>query len=148
MKKFKMKIHGNQYEVEILKIEENIAEVDVNGTVYNVEVDKNLKPVTKTPILVRSQAVPSSESDRVIVKTASPTAPKGTGTIKSPLPGVVLNVIAKEGDKVKYGDKLLVLEAMKMENTIESDKEGTIKAIKVRQGDSVLEGDVLVEIGN
>ncbi len=148
MKKFKMKIHGNQYEVEILKIEENIAEVDVNGTVYSVEVDKNLKPVTKTPILVRSQAVPSLESDKAIVKTASPASPKGTGTIKSPLPGVVLSVIAREGDKVKYGDKLLVLEAMKMENTIESDKEGTIKSIKVRQGDSVLEGDVLVEIGN
>lgn len=148
MKKYKLKIQGNQYDVEILGIEENIAEVDVNGTIYKVEVDKNLKPVTKTPILVRSQAVPASDFDKAIIKTATPTSPKGTGTIKSPLPGVVLNVMVREGDPVKYGDKLLVLEAMKMENTIEADKEGIVKSLKVKQGDSVLEGDILIEIGS
>ncbi len=147
MKKYKLKIEGSEYDVEILKTEGNIAEVDVNGKVYKVEIDKDLRPVSKTPIIVRTQTVLSTESDKTVVKTASPTAPKGTGTIKSPLPGIVLNILVKPGDKVNYGDKLLLLEAMKMENTIESDKEGTIKAIKVAQGDSVLEGDILVEIG-
>ena len=147
MKKYKLKIEGSEYDVEILKTEGNIAEVDVNGKVYKVEIDKDLRPVSKTPIIVRSQAVLSSESDKAVIKTASPSAPKGTGTIKSPLPGIVLNILVKPGDKVNYGDKLLILEAMKMENTIESDKEGTIKSINVKQGDSVLEGDILVEIG-
>ena len=147
MKKFKFTIHGNQYDVEILNIEDNIAEIEVNGTTYKVEVDKNLKP-SKTPVLVRPKAVPSTDSDKATVKTSKPTAPKGVGHVKSPLPGVILNVTVKEGDFVKSGDRLLVLEAMKMENNIEADKEGFVKSILVKQGDSVLEGDILVEIGS
>ena len=53
----------------------------------------------------------------------------------------------KEGDVVKIGTKLLMFEAMKMENNINAGKEGVVKSIKVRDGDSVLEGDVLIEIG-
>ena len=147
MKKFKLTIHGNKYDVEILNVEGNTAEIDVNGTVYNVEVDKELK-ATKTPVLVRTKAVPSSDSDKSTAKTSSPAAHKGGGAIKSPLPGVILNVKVREGDIVKIGDKLLVLEAMKMENNIEADKEGIIKSIRVKSGDSVLEGDMLVEIGS
>ncbi|MFA7288971.1 MAG: biotin/lipoyl-containing protein [Melioribacteraceae bacterium] len=146
MKKFKFKIHGNKYDVEVINVEDNIAEIEVNGTTYTVEVDKDLKPV-KTPKMVRSMAVPSTETAKTQQKTSNPAAPKGVGTIKSPLPGVILNVLAKEGQPVKIGDRILVLEAMKMENNIEADKEGIIKSIKVKAGDSVLEGDLLVEIG-
>jgi len=146
MKKFKLKIHENEYEVEVLNVQDKSAEVEVNGMVYKVEIDKNLLPVSKTPILVRQEAVPSSDADKAIVKTASPTSPKGTGTVKSPLPGVIVSCFVKEGDPVKYGDKLIILEAMKMENTINSDKTGRVAAIKVNKGDAVLEGDVLIEI--
>jgi glutaconyl-CoA/methylmalonyl-CoA decarboxylase subunit gamma len=146
MKKFKFKINGNQYEAEILSIEENIAEVEINGTSYSVEVDKSLQPV-KTPKLVRSFAVPSTDSVPSVAKTSSPSAPKGAGTIKSPLPGVILEMLVKEGDVVKIGQKLLVLEAMKMENNIEADKAGKIVSIAKHKGDSVMEGDVLIVIG-
>lgn len=146
MKKFKFMINGNQYDVEVLNVEENTAEIDVNGSVYNVEIDRKVK-MTKTPVLVRSQVAPSTESDKATVKTAAPSSPKGAGFIKSPLPGVVLDIKVREGDTVKVGQRLLVLEAMKMENNIDSDKEGVIKTIKVKQGDNVLEGDILIEIG-
>jgi biotin carboxyl carrier protein len=148
MKKFKLKIQDNQYDIEVLNVQDKSAEVEVNGVVYNVEIDKNLLPKSKTPILVRQEAVPSSDSDKAIVKTANPTAPKGTGTVKSPLPGIILNCFVKEGDLVKYGDKLIILEAMKMENTINSDKEGKVVAVHCKKGDAVLEGDLLIEIGN
>lgn len=146
MKKFKFTIQGNPYEVDILNVEDNIAEVDVNGTVYKVELEKAIQQ-TKTPKLVRSTVSPSTDSNPSIAKTSSPAAPKGTGHVKSPLPGVILNIHVKEGDSVKIGDKLITLEAMKMENNINADKEGKIKSIKVKQGDSVLEGDLLIEIG-
>lgn len=148
MKKFKLKIQENQYDVEVLNVQDKTADVEVNGIVYKVEIDKNLLPASKTPILVRQEAVPSSDSDKAIVKTASPTSPKGTGTVKSPLPGIVLSLFVKEGDMVNYGDKLLILEAMKMENTINSDKSGRVVAIHSKKGDAVLEGDVLIEIGD
>lgn len=146
MKKFKFTINGNQYETEILTIEENIAEIEVNGTLYKVEVDKTMK-TTKTPKLVRPAAVPSTDSHPSVAKTASPSAPKGTGSIKSPLPGVILEVFVREGDEVKMGQRLLMLEAMKMENNIEADKAGKVVSIQKHKGDSVMEGDVLIIIG-
>ena len=145
MKKFKFTINGNQYEADILSIEDNHAEVAVNGTVYAVEVDRSI-PMTKTPKLVRSLAVPSTDSHPSISKTSSPSAPKGSGNIKSPLPGVILMLHVKEGDSVKIGQKLITLEAMKMENNINADKEGTVTSLKVKQGDQVMEGDLLIQI--
>ena len=145
MKKFKFTIKGNQYDVDILNIEDNIAEVQVNGNTYTVEVDKNIQQ-TKTPILVRSQTIPSTDVEKSTQKTSSPAAAKGGGTVKAPLPGAILNVHVKVGDKIVMGQRLITLEAMKMENNIDSDKEGKVTAIKVKKGDTVMEGDVLVVI--
>ena len=147
MKNYKFTIHGNQYEVNIVSVEDNIAEVEVNGTTYKVEVDKTIQQ-TKTPKLVRQPAVPSTDSHPSVAKTSAPSAPKGAGHIKSPLPGVILDVFVKEGDTVKMGHKLLCLEAMKLENNIDSDKDGKIVKINANKGDSVMEGDILVTIGD
>lgn len=145
MKKFKFKIRGNSYDVEIQKFEENIADIEVNGTHYQIEVEKEIK-TSKTPRLVRPQATASSDSTRT-EKTRKPTETKGGGEIKAPLPGTILELKKKVGDEVKIGDTLLIMEAMKMENDINADKGGVISEIKVNNGDSVLEGDVLVVIG-
>ena len=65
--------------------------------------------------------------------------------VKSPLPGVILEVKVKEGDVVKKGQTVIILEAMKMENNINADKDGTVTKINVNKGDSVLEGtDLLI----
>lgn len=146
MKKFKFTINKNQYEVEVAGIDDNIAEVIVNGQNYTVEVDKSIE-TTKTPKLMRSVAVPSTDASPSTAKTSSPGAPKGSGTIKSPLPGKVLNLLVAVGDNVSIGQKIVVLEAMKMENNINSDKEGKVSAVKVKKGDNVMEGDILVVIG-
>jgi biotin carboxyl carrier protein len=147
MKNFKFTINGNEYDAEIIGIEENIAEVSVNGVTYSVEIDRKLQTV-KTPKLIRTMAVPSTDSHPSVSKTASPSAPKGTGNIKSPLPGVILDIFVREGDAVKIGQKLLMLEAMKMENNINADKEGRVSSIKISKGDSVMEGDILIVIGD
>jgi glutaconyl-CoA/methylmalonyl-CoA decarboxylase subunit gamma len=144
MKKFKFTIHGNDYNVEILNFEDNVAEIDVNGAVYKVQVHQEIKS-TKTPRLVRAKVEPSQVA--AVPKTSKPDEHKGAGVIKAPLPGTIIQVQVKTGDKVKIGDRLLIMEAMKMENNINADKEGAVKEIKVKEGDSVLEGDVLVEIG-
>ena len=146
MKKFKLTIHGNQYEVNIASVEDNIAEVEVNGTNYKVEVDKVIQQ-TKTPKIVRQVAIPSTDSHPAVAKTSAPSAPKGAGYVKSPLPGVILELFVKEGDIVTKGQKLLCLEAMKMENNIDSDKDGKIIKINANKGDSIMEGDILVTIG-
>ena len=77
--------------------------------------------------------------------------PANTGSgkkdgVKSPLPGVILDIKIKEGDTVKKGQTVIILEAMKMENNINAHKDGKVVEIKVKQGDSVLEGTDLVII--
>jgi biotin carboxyl carrier protein len=146
MKKFKFTINGNQYDAEIASIDENNAEVIVNGVKYNVEMQLSAA-ISKTPKLVRSVSVPSTDVHPSVAKTRNPAAPKGGGNIQSPLPGTILDVLVKVGDTVKIGQRLLVLEAMKMENNIEADKAGTVLSIMKQKGDSVMEGDILIVIG-
>ncbi len=146
MKKFAFTINGNKYDVEIGEVDDNQIEVSVNGTQYDVEVDRSIQPV-KTPKLVRAQNIPSTDVSPQVMKTAPAGSSAGGGSIKSPLPGVILELHVREGDKVILGQKLVTLEAMKMENVINSDKEGVVKTLRFHKGDNVMEGDVLVEIG-
>ncbi len=144
MKKFKFTIHGNNYEVEILNIEDNIADIEVNGSHYQVEIHKEIK-TPKTPKLIRKTVEPSQESDKT--KTHKPSNKLTVGAIKAPLPGTILKIKKNVGDEVKVGDTILVMEAMKMENNINADKNGHVKALKVKVSDSVLEGEILAEVG-
>jgi len=141
MKQFKYIINGNSYNVTVNKVEDTTAEVEVNGIPYKVFMDK---PVKKQVVTVTrpAQAFNTSTGAAPLV-TRIASIPSG-GAVKSPLPGVILNIHCKIGDTVKKGQKLLVLEAMKMENTIPSDHDGTVAEIKVNTGDSVLEGAELV----
>lgn len=142
MKKFKFTIHGNIYEVEILGFEDNIAKVEVNGTPYDVEVQRDLK-MTKTPTLVRAEAPSPKGKETRIPRSPSHTTNQA---VKSPLPGTIIQVLVKAGDKVAMGQKLLTMEAMKMENNVLAEKAGTIRSVLVKAGDTVLQNDVLVEI--
>lgn len=140
MKKFQFTISGNKYDVELKRFEENIAEIEVNGTPYTVEVHKELK-TSKTPKLVRAEVAPPSRSETKIKKTISAALP-----VVAPLPGIIVLIKVKEGDEVKKGTNLLTYEAMKMENSILAEKDGTIKTIKVAVGQNFLQGDVLIDM--
>lgn len=143
MKSFKYTINGNTYKVHINSVVDDIAEVEVNGTPYSVKMEKPAKKQMVT--LKRPAQAPTTASGEPVV--TRPTNTGAAGAVKSPLPGVILSVDCKVGDVVKRGQKLLVLEAMKMENNIPADRDGKITEIKVNKGDSVLEGADLVVIG-
>jgi len=142
-RQFNIKINGTEYTVDILKAEDGAASVEVNGTKYDVQYEQK-KAVSKTPTLVRTPAYTSAEERTK--SFAKPDEVKTKG-IKSPLPGVILEVKVNTGDAVKAGQGLMVMEAMKMENNIVAPSDGIVKALKVGKGDNVLEGDLLVEIG-
>ena len=144
MKEYKYKINGNLYNVVIGDIEENIAHVEVNGTHYTVEMEKKPKAAPAPKPVVRPAAKPAAAPAAAPV--AKPAAGGGKSGVKSPLPGVILDIKVKEGDKVKKGQTIIILEAMKMENSINADKDGKVTAINVSKGESVLEGTDLVII--
>lgn len=139
MRSFKFNIKGQEYEVEIKKIENNMAEVEVNGTPYSVEVQREQK-TSKTPILVRPEPAVPRSAHKFRKKIG------GVQEVRTPLPGTVIQVYVKDGDEVKKGEKLVMYEAMKMENTIFAEKDGTISKLRIHPGDNMLEGDLLMEI--
>ena len=141
MKKYKFTIRGNDYDVHLKDIEDNIAELDVNGTVYEVVIHGEVK-TSKTPKLIR-KPVEQLPGEGQIRKTES----GGKHKVTSPLPGTILKINVRIGDMVTEGQNVIVMEAMKMENQIQTTKGGEVTAIKVSVGDSVLQDDVLIEIG-
>ena len=144
MKNYKLKINGNDYNVDINEVEGQEIKLEVNGTSYVVTVDQEMKqqrkPVVSAP---RPQISPAQGGS--VQKSSAPAA--AGSKVTTPLPGTILDVFVNVGDTVKEGQTVVLLEAMKMENNIEADTAGTVKEVKVRKGDSVLEGDVLVVIG-
>jgi len=141
MKKYKFSIRGTNYAVDVLKAEGNMVEIEVNGTTYKVELEKTIE-AKKTPKLMRS-AMPAPQSkDKKIPKSLSSLI-----AVKAPLPGIIIKILVREGDEVKEGDTLMIMEAMKMENNILSEKNGIVKSIKINEGDNVLQDDVLIELG-
>ena len=141
MKIYKYKINGNDYKVAVGDIENNIAQIEVNGVPYKVELEEKKAPTVKS---VRPVAAPRTESGQKII--SKPVVPTTASTIKSPLPGVIVDISVKVGDTLKSDDVVVILEAMKMENDIHAGKSGVVKAINVNKGDSVLEGTDLVVI--
>lgn len=145
MKEYKFKINGNDYNVAINSTNGNLADVTVNGVSYRVEME-NAMPAA--PVQAAPVAAPVATPAAAPVQAAAPAAkPAGEGKpVTSPLPGVIIEVSVKEGDTVAAGQKVAVLEAMKMENEIQADRAGVVTKINVSKGDSVLEGAAIVTI--
>ena len=141
MKEYKYKINGNEYAVAINEVCDTTAKVTVNGAEYTVEWEKPVeeKPVVKVqPIAAKPAAAPAPAA-----KPAA-AAPAGGYGIKTPLPGVIIDVKVNIGDTVAKGQTVVVLEAMKLENNINADRDGKVAAIQVAKGDTVADGAVLV----
>lgn len=146
--------------MESMKME-NIVASEYTGTVKNVLVaagqnvmqdDKLVEietvaeaaaPAVPKPAPVAPKAAPAPQPAPAPAPAA---APVGGNKVNSPLPGSVISVAVKEGQAVKKGDTLLVLESMKMENPIMADCDGTVTKIAVAPGQSVMQDDLLVVI--
>ena len=140
MKEYKYTIDGNKYDVAINEVGETTAKVTVNGTEYTVEWEK---PVEEKPV-VKVQPVAAKPAAATTAAPAPAAAPVSGNAIKTPLPGVIIDVKVNVGDTVKKGDTVVVLEAMKMENNINADRDGKVVAIQVAKGDTVADGAALI----
>lgn len=145
MKTYSFKINGKDYQVTIGAIEGNNATVTVNGAQYEVELGE-VPASAAAPAPAPRVASPQAAAPATAPAPAA-AKPAGPGRkVVSPLPGVIIEVAVKEGQAVKAGQKVAVIEAMKMENEIAAEVDGTITAVHVSKGDSVLEGADIVTI--
>lgn len=150
MREYKLSISGHSYTVSLIKVTDEEVVAEVNGVEHTVTINE-------IRTLSRAEHLPPAESAtgpvaspiqplRSPVATA-PVASAGSALIVSPIPGHILEVSVSVGDKVLEGQKLLVLEAMKLQNIITASRAGVVKKILVRQGDAVTHGQAMVEIG-
>lgn len=145
MKEYSFKINGKQYNVAIGPAEGKTLKVKVNGADYDVELDQ-AAPAAPAAAPAATPA-PAQAAPAAPAAPVAPAAPAAGGEkVVSPLPGVIIEVSVKEGQPVIAGEKVAVLEAMKMENEISAPKAGTVTAIHVSKGDSILEGAPIVTI--
>ena len=134
MREFKFTIDGKQYNAAVNELEDNFAEVTLNGKTYKVELEKEEAPAAAAVRRPAAAAAPAAA------------APAGLMTVKSPLPGSIVKVLVKAGQAVKKGDVLLTMESMKMENNIAAEADGTVKAIYVEPGKTVMQDDKLLDL--
>ena len=112
--------------------------VTLNDTTYSVEVPELLKQAPRP--VVNHAAAPAPVATKPIAA-----APVASNVVAAPLPGTITKVLVNEGDKVKKGDTLLTMEAMKMENSITAEADGIVRKVHVGVGASVNQGDALVD---
>ena len=137
MKKFQFRINGKIYDVELINVE-------------------GAAPVSQTSAPAQQAApvaAPAATPTTPVAETKAEAAPAGgngkvTGHVLSPLPGILRSYSVKPGDRVKNGDTVLVLEAMKMENNIFAERDGVVVELLGQIGTAVLEGDQLISLGD
>ncbi len=112
--------------------------VNVNGTQYEVAVEEIDGKAT--------QAAKPVQAAPVAAPVAAAAAPAGANKVTAPMPGTILGVNVKNGDAVKAGQTIFVLEAMKMESDIVAPADGTVRTVSVAKGESVSAGDLLCSI--
>ena len=153
MKQYKYTINGAQFDVTIDSIVGSKAKVEVNGIPFEVEMQgSSLVEEALHTVSTEAAAAPAAPAAAPAAEPAAPAAAAKSGPgagapVKAPLPGVVTKILVKEGQGVKKGETVLVLEAMKMENNITAAADGTVTGICVSAGDSVMEGTTLITIG-
>ncbi|MBQ6263192.1 MAG: acetyl-CoA carboxylase biotin carboxyl carrier protein subunit [Clostridia bacterium] len=115
--------------------------VKVNGTVYEVEVEEIRG---SAPVEAKPESAPAASPAPAPEKKAE--APAGGVAVKAPMPGTVLKMNVKVGDKIEKNSLVCILEAMKMENEIFAPEGGTVVAINAPQGATVNAGDAIVTL--
>jgi len=138
---YKITIDGKQYSVNVKGITGDRADVEVNGKAYSVDVEQTQKAFGPKP---QRQAVPATATAQAPQPQSQ--MPANGKAVTAPLPGVIIHLMAAPGQTVKKGERIAVLEAMKMENNLLAPVDGTIASVAVHQGDSVLEGALIATI--
>ena len=153
--KYVATINGKKYEVEVEKLEA-YKSLDRNGVAAPaapvlpasapVQRPAAPAPVAAAPAPAPAPAPAAAPAPAVAAPAPAVAAPAGATTVEAPMPGKILNIKVSEGQAVKFGEVVVIMEAMKMETEIVAPADGTVSKILVKAGDSVDTGAALVAL--
>lgn len=140
MRKYQLKLNDKEFEVQLNNLSADEAQLEINGKTYVVAISSVSEVLPEgNPAGLRPVAT-------VVNKPITRPVSADDGTVLAPIPGSILQVHVKVGEKIKVGQALFKMEAMKMENEINARLDGTVMEIKINAGDTVNQGDVLMLI--
>ena len=129
MKKYNFEIDGKKFEVEVNLLNSNDAQVKVNDKNFDIKISNNLSEPKKSEPKIPDQSVQGNPGDLLAL-----------------MPGKILKVLVSEGQKIKMGEPVIIMESMKMEQTIVSSADGVINRINVKEGETIEVGSVMIVI--
>jgi biotin carboxyl carrier protein len=154
--KYQLVIGQNRYAVDVQSIRDGVALVTVNTKPYEVAIENYADVTAERAAPAAAAPEPSAPAGVAAAPraVAPPQVPEraaapvgGLGVIVAPIPGLIMDVLVKVGDRVAPGHVVLIMEAMKMLNNITSSVAGIVRDVRVQKGSEVSTGDVLVVIG-
>lgn len=144
MGQYILTIKNKDYKVDVKKIEGMLVEIEIDGKAITVHIDQlGVKREPTKRVVKKAQPQEVKPVQTLVVESA-----QSSKLIKviAPIPGVVLKILVSEGDSIKAGNDLLVMEAMKMENQIQSPVSGKIAKIHIKKDEAVQQDQLLIEI--
>jgi biotin carboxyl carrier protein len=142
-------LNNQEFSADILKIRDGVYHLLKDNVSYNLEVVKHITEEKKLVVKINNTTYTLDIKDKYDELLHSlgldSLAAKKVNDIKAPMPGMVLNILVTEGQEVKKGDALIVLEAMKMENVLKSPTDGVIKKIAINKGVAVEKNQLLIQ---
>lgn len=144
----KGKINNNTFKLDAISSQEGVYHLIKDNKSYNIEILEHNKKKKKLEILVNGNHYNvdvKNDTDLLLEEMGLDDLDVLETELNAPMPGLVINILVKKGDKVEKGTPLLILEAMKMENTLKATREGVIKTIKCKPKQVVDKGAVLLE---
>ncbi|MEI6881317.1 MAG: biotin/lipoyl-containing protein [Bacteroidota bacterium] len=143
-------INGLHQQADVVKLDKNKYHVILGDASHTIELLQKDESGKNMSVVVdgKKQQVEIKDKYDALLKQLGMDKMLGSkmNLLKAPMPGLVLNVLVKEGDNIKKGDSLLVLEAMKMENNIKAAGDGVVKKVNVQVKQAVEKNQVLIEM--
>ncbi|MEI8132159.1 MAG: biotin/lipoyl-containing protein [Leptolinea sp.] len=144
-KNIQVTVNGNPFTVVIDEFSGNVVNLNVNGKPYTVEFEDTGSPDIQPSVKSTPTSTPVAAPARIPTSASAASTPGAAGdAITAPMPGVILDISVKPGDKVTIGQPVCALEAMKMKNILRSTREGTVASVDVADGQRVPYGAVII----
>lgn len=148
MKKYSLAINRNPYTVKILEVTDSSVCAEVNGHKHTVAIE-DIENISMFPAEIaeeqsRPAAQPAATKSSDSARTLGGYCLFGSGNIEAPIPGQIIAIDVQAGDEVKKGQRVLILEAMKMENALTATRDAVVKEVLVAEGEAVTQDQTLI----